>query len=87
MFDLRKRTLLHTLAGHASTVRALCFTPKGDQLCSSGGDFNLLLWRVPSGGEHADGGGESDGDAAELSPRVEELEVQVAAAEEEALRS
>ena len=26
MFDLTERTLLHTLTGHASTVRALCFT-------------------------------------------------------------
>lgn len=46
MFDLRERTLLHTLTGHASTVRALCFTPSGDRLCSSGGDFNLLVWRL-----------------------------------------
>ena len=46
MFDLRKRTLLHTLSGHASTVRALCFTPSGDRLCSSGGDFTVCVWAV-----------------------------------------
>ena len=71
MFDLRKRTLLHTLTGHASTVRALCFTPSGDKLCSSGGDFNLLLWRVPAGFEHGE-----DGEGSELggaAPREAEL--------------
>ena len=46
MWDLRTRTLLHTLTGHTSTVRALCFTPKGDKLCSSGGDFTLCVWAV-----------------------------------------
>ena len=46
MFDLTERTLLHTLTGHASTVRALCFTAAGDKLCSSGGDFNLLVWAL-----------------------------------------
>ena len=45
MFDLRTRTHLHTLSGHTSTVRALCFTPKDNKLCSSGGDFNLLVWK------------------------------------------
>lgn len=54
MFDLRKRTLLHTLTGHASTVRTLCFTPSGDKLCSSGGDFNLLVWKVPNSGTYGD---------------------------------
>ena len=57
MYDLRSRALLHTLSGHASTVRALCFTPDGSKLCSSGGDFNLLVWRVPSGAD--DGGAAS----------------------------
>ena len=47
MWDLRSRTLLHTLARHTSTVRALCFAPKGDRLCSSGGDFNLCVWALP----------------------------------------
>ena len=46
MWDLRTRTLLHTLTGHTSTVRALCFTPKGDKLCSSGGDFTLCVWAL-----------------------------------------
>ena len=46
MFDLVERTLLHTLTGHASTVRALCFSPSGDKLCSSGGDYNLLVWHL-----------------------------------------
>ena len=46
MWDLRSRTLLHTLAGHSSTVRTLCFTPSGQTLSSSGGDFNLLVWRL-----------------------------------------
>ena len=46
MWDLRTRTLLHTLTGHTSTVRALCFTPKGDKLCSSGGDFTVCVWAV-----------------------------------------
>ena len=50
MYDLVQHTLLHTLTGHASTVRALCFTPDGSRLCSSGGDFNLLVWRVPGSG-------------------------------------
>ena len=46
VWDLRTRTLLHTLTGHTSTVRALCFTPKGDKLCSSGGDFTLCVWAL-----------------------------------------
>jgi WD40 repeat protein len=46
MFDLRARTLLHTLCGHTSTVRALCFTPDTNLLCSSGGDFNLSVWSL-----------------------------------------
>ena len=49
MYNLRDRTLLHTLAGHASTVRALCFTPDGERLCSSGGDFNVFVWKVGEG--------------------------------------
>jgi WD40 repeat protein len=70
MFDLRERTLLHTLTGHASTVRALCFTPTGDKLCSSGGDFNLLLWRVAE--RHADAAAAaSAGDVAEDEGRDE----------------
>ena len=69
MFDLRERTLLHTLTGHASTVRALCFTPAGDKLCSSGGDFNLLLWRVQ---EHPRAPGASALTSA--TPRVESEE-------------
>ena len=47
MWDLRSRTLLHTLARHTSSVRALCFAPKRDRLCSSGGDFNLCVWALP----------------------------------------
>ena len=46
MFDLKARALLHTLAGHASTVRTLCFTPDGTRLCSSGGDYSCLVWRL-----------------------------------------
>jgi WD40 repeat protein len=48
MYNLCDRTLLHTLTGHTSTVRALTLTPSGDRLCSSGGDFNVLVWRLPS---------------------------------------
>ena len=68
MYDLVHRTLLHTLTGHASTVRALCFTRGGDRLCSSGGDFNLLVWRVP-GGEGCEGGeGSEGGEGADFPP-------------------
>lgn len=64
MFDLREKTLLHTLTGHASTVRALCFTSAGDKLCSSGGDFNLLVWSLNQ---------ESDGRRTEEGPQIEEV--------------
>jgi len=57
MFDLKEKTLLHTLTGHASTVRALCFTSAGDKLCSSGGDFNLLVWALH---EEAEARGRTD---------------------------
>ena len=44
--DAKPVTELHTLTSHTSTVRALCFTPKGDKLCSSGGDFTLCVWAL-----------------------------------------
>ena len=43
MFELRTRRLLHTLPGHSSSVRALCFTPQA-KLISSGGDCQVFVW-------------------------------------------
>ena len=65
MFSLVSRTLLHTLTGHASTVRALCFTPAGDKLFSSGGDFNLLVWHL----QHD----EKEGEASRETKRASEV--------------
>ena len=34
MFDLRARTILHTLCAHSGTIRALCFTQQRSYLSS-----------------------------------------------------
>jgi len=49
VFDLAKRSLLHTLAGHRSDILSVAFAPDGRHLATGGRDGQCIVWAVESG--------------------------------------
>ena len=49
LWDVGTRALQQTLKGHASTVRAIAFSPDGQRLASGSNDKAVRLWDVGTG--------------------------------------